>query len=88
MARSEYPEKTASAGEVRLESSLFAYPICWETVGQLPFDKTRHKHRPGCVSNTVFIFLNLNIYLHLFFFFIFFSKKYVLCISHVMKNLN
>ena len=91
MARSEYPEKTASAGVVRLASLLFAYPICWETVGQLPFDKTRHKHKPGCVSNTIFIFLNPNIYLHLFFLFhlFFFSlKKYVLCISHVMKNLN
>ena len=75
MARSEYPEKTASAEVVRLGSSLFAYPICWETVGQLPFDKTRHKHKPGCVSNTILIFLNLNICLHLFSFFIFCSLK-------------
>ena len=89
MARNEYPEKMASAGIVRLGSSLFAYPVCWETVGQLPFDKTRHKHKPGCVSNTIFYLLIPEYLLTSFFLFYFFSlKKYVLCISHVIKNLN
>ena len=90
MARSEYPEKTASAGVVRLGSSLFTYPICLETVGQLPFEKTRHKHKPGCVRNTIFIFLNLNIYLYLFFLFYFFSLKicfvYITCYEEFELN--
>ena len=75
-------------------SSIGVFTVClsnfWENVGQLPFDKTRHKQKPGCVSNTIFIFLNLNICLQLFLFFIFFSKKicfvYITCYEEFELN--